>query len=180
MYTTYITQLEIGEPMSEDRIELCAKLDKSLLQIQRIAVRPEVLEFLDPATYSGPSMAEVMACSFISDFEHSSDLSVKDIAAALGLDHSTVSRLASNLERDGLITRTQGAEDKRRTSITLTDAGKTVADNATKFRSWILNALLEEWTESEISQLTQSLNRLLDTTEKLPEVIRQAHQNIEI
>lgn len=180
MYTTYNAQIEIGGQMSEDRIELCAKLDKSLLQIQRIAVRPEVLEFLDPATYSGPSMAEVMACSFIADFEHSSDLSVKDIAAALGLDHSTVSRLASNLERDGLITRTQGAEDKRRTAITLTDAGKTVADNATKFRSWILSQLLEDWTESEISHLTQSLNRLLDTTNKLPDVIRQAHQNIEI
>ena len=166
--------------MNQDRVELCAKLDRSLLQIQRLAVRPEVLEFLDPATYSGPSMAEVMACSFIADFEHKSDLSVKDIAAALGLDHSTVSRLAGNLERDGLVVRSQDLEDKRKTAISLTEAGKTVAENANQFRSWILSQLLQDWTEVEISELTNSLNRLLETTHKLPDVIRQAHTKFEI
>lgn len=147
-----------------------------MLQIQRIAVRPEVLEFLDPETYSGPSMAEVMACSFIADFDHTSDLSVKDIAAALGLDHSTVSRLATNLERDGLITRSQSTSDRRKTTITLTQAGQTVADNANQFRTWILSQLLSDWTSQEIIDLTNSLERVLDATkDKLAEAIRQAH-----
>lgn len=166
--------------MSSNRDELCAKLDKALLSIQRIAVRPEVLDFLDPETYSGPSMAEVMACSFISDFDSQSKLSVKDIAAALGLDHSTVSRLTANLERDGLIVRSQSAEDKRKTSIELTPAGLEVAESANRFRWWILGQLLTEWTDQEIINLTDSLSRILKTTsEKLPGLILHARQNFE-
>ena len=162
--------------MSQDKLELCAKLDKTMLQIQRIAVRPEVLEFLDPETYSGPSMAEVMACSFIADFDHSSDLSVKDIAAALGLDHSTVSRLASNLERDGLIVRSHSETDRRKTTIQLTPAGQAVAENANQFRTWILSQLLSDWNNQEITDLTNSLERVLDAAKQnLSDVIRQAH-----
>ncbi|MEY3696504.1 MAG: hypothetical protein RJA41_154 [Actinomycetota bacterium] len=162
--------------MDTKRIELCERLDKALLKIQRIAVRPEVLEFVNPETYSGPSMAEVMACSFIADFDHSGDLSVKDIAAAIGLDHSTVSRLALNLERDGLIVRSQSQSDRRKTTISLTEAGQLVADNANQFRSWIISQLLTDWSDLEISELTNSLNRILQTTsEKLPDLIKQAH-----
>lgn len=167
--------------MSEDKLELCYKLDKTMLQIQRIAVRPEVLEFLDPETYSGPSMAEVMACSFIADFDHSSALSVKDIAAALGLDHSTVSRLATNLERDGLITRSQSTSDRRKTTITLTPAGQAVAENANKFRAWILSQLLNEWTNQEIVDLTSSLQRILQaSSQDLPALIKRAHETLQI
>lgn len=166
--------------MSQDKLELCAKLDKTMLQIQRIAVRPEVLEFLDPETYSGPSMAEVMACSFIADFDHSSDLSVKDIAAALGLDHSTVSRLASNLERDGLIVRSHSETDRRKTTIQLTPAGQTVAENANQFRTWILSQLLSDWNNQEITDLTNSLERVLDAAKQnLSDVIRQAHNKFD-
>lgn len=162
--------------MDTKRMELCERLDKALLKIQRIAVRPEVLEFVNPETYSGPSMAEVMACSFIADFDHSGDLSVKDIAAAIGLDHSTVSRLALNLERDGLIVRSQSQSDRRKTTISLTEAGQLVADNANQFRSWIISQLLTDWSDLEISELTNSLNRILQTTsEKLPDLIKQAH-----
>ncbi len=167
--------------MNRQRIELCERLDKALLKIQRIAVRPEVLEFVNPETYSGPSMAEVMACSFIADFEHSDDLSVKDIAAAIGLDHSTVSRLALNMERDGLIVRSQSQSDRRKTTISLTEAGQLVADNANQFRSWMISQLLVDWTEEEITDLTASLNRVLEaTSEKLPDLIRQAHTKFDL
>ncbi len=167
--------------MDESKLELCAKLDKTMLQIQRIAVRPEVLEFMDPETYSGPSMAEVMACSFIADFDETAELSVKDIAAALGLDHSTVSRLASNLERDGLITRSKCLFDRRKTSISLTEAGKLVAENANQFRTWILSELLSDWSAEEITGLTSSLEKILEaSSKKLPELIKQAHQTLQL
>jgi DNA-binding MarR family transcriptional regulator len=71
-----------------------------------------------------------------------SALSQRDLAQLLQVDKSTVSRLAADLERDGLIERVRDPENHRQYRLRLTDFGATVARQMggamkTRFERWV-------------------------------------------
>lgn len=58
------------------------------------------------------------------ELEHSTELGIVELAERLNLEKSSMSRLIDELLRKRLVTKTAGADDRRRKLVLLSDAGK--------------------------------------------------------
>jgi DNA-binding MarR family transcriptional regulator len=67
-------------------------------------------------------------CHAIQEIGKAGELHLKDLAARLGLDNSTLSRTVESLVQEGLADRTLSKEDRRATVIRLTEEGKAALD----------------------------------------------------
>jgi DNA-binding MarR family transcriptional regulator len=73
----------------------------------------------------GVTMAQ---CHAIMEIDAAGELNLKDLAARLGLDNSTLSRTVESLVKDGLVERTASANDRRASVIRLNEKGRTARD----------------------------------------------------
>jgi DNA-binding MarR family transcriptional regulator len=83
-----------------------------------------------------------------------------ELAQALGLDPSSVSRQVTALERAGLVAREKDPTDQRALHLVLTDAGAAAVHALVLARAEALAALTPGWTTSEIDDLTDRVARL--------------------
>ena len=84
-----------------------------------------------------------------------------DLARALGLTASGVTRLLDGLERAGLVEKRTCSEDARVTYAVLSDAGAERLESASCSHVGSVRALFEErYTEEEIETLAELLGRL--------------------
>lgn len=68
-------------------------------------------------------------CHFLLETEDRSSSSLGELAEALSLDPSTLSRTADGLRGAGYVRRDQDPENRRKVSIALTDAGRSKVDS---------------------------------------------------
>ncbi|WP_329142148.1 MarR family transcriptional regulator [Streptomyces sp. NBC_01456] len=88
--------------------------------------------------------------------------SAADLATAVGLDRSGVSRRASRLEAAGLVRRAPDPADRRAVLLTLTDQGtETVALMRTRLAARIEESL-SSWPEGEARSFARNLRKFLD------------------
>ncbi|MCL7466369.1 MarR family winged helix-turn-helix transcriptional regulator [Phaeovulum sp. NW3] len=59
---------------------------------------------------------------------HEGEVSVREIEARVDMEKSKVSRAASRLEADGMITKVVNPDDRRLVSLSLTDKGRALMD----------------------------------------------------
>jgi DNA-binding MarR family transcriptional regulator len=85
-----------------------------------------------------------------------------DLAAAVGLDASTVSRHLQTLERGGFVARTRDTEDGRARSVEVTPTGSALIADAGTARDALLSAAMSGWTPDDRLTLFNLLNRLAD------------------
>jgi DNA-binding MarR family transcriptional regulator len=84
-----------------------------------------------------------------------------DLAGALGLTPSGVTRLLDGLERDGLVEKGNCARDARVTYAVLTDAGRARLETSSCSHEGSVRALFEErYTAEELETLAALLGRL--------------------
>jgi DNA-binding MarR family transcriptional regulator len=89
-------------------------------------------------------------------------LRVTELADRLGVDTPTVTRKVQQLERLGLVARTDDPEDRRAHRIRLTAAGRrTVARLTAARRGWV-GTLLEEWPPDDVKRFASLLGRFTD------------------
>ncbi|MFN8171406.1 MAG: MarR family winged helix-turn-helix transcriptional regulator [Candidatus Nanopelagicales bacterium] len=84
-----------------------------------------------------------------------------DLASALHLDQSTVSRQISALEAEGLVRRRASARDRRVHELELTDDGRRVAREEIQRRVRLLEAGVAGWAEEDIDTLSRLLARFV-------------------
>lgn len=89
-------------------------------------------------------------------------LRVSDLAAALHLDVSTVSRHVRNLEAAGHLHRTDDPDDRRACRLALTSSGKRLHTEIHERRAQVLSAAMARWSERDRRQLLRLLERLAD------------------
>lgn len=89
-------------------------------------------------------------------------LRLTDLAAAVELDASTVSRQVRHLEDGGMLERTGDPDDRRASRIALTDEGRTRLEAGAERRRAYVSHLLDDWPPEDREQLRLLLNRLLD------------------
>jgi hypothetical protein len=123
-------------------------------------------------------MAKIFACDAVSELaDGGTAVTVKDVALALDLEHSTVSRLLGELHDDGLIVRGMDPVDRRRTTVELTDLGREVVAEATTLSRFFTRILLADWTRDEVDELARVMARLATTIhDRLPLVPQLAAQ----
>lgn len=71
-------------------------------------------------------------CHLLLETERRSGASLTELAEELALDKSTLSRTVEALSHAGLITRGSGGADRRRTAISLTEAGREKVESINK------------------------------------------------
>jgi DNA-binding MarR family transcriptional regulator len=84
---------------------------------------------------------------------------ISEIATALNLDISTVSRQLKLLEQRGLVEREADAEDGRVINVGLTKEGRAVLDRLVHARLALMDEALADWEQEDVSHLTSLLAR---------------------
>jgi DNA-binding MarR family transcriptional regulator len=91
---------------------------------------------------------------------------VADLAAALGLDGSTVTRQITRLEEDGRVRRTTHPTDARATVVTATPAGIRAMADLRQHRHERVDRLLDGWSAPEREELARVLAHLNEALER--------------
>ncbi len=165
---------------SEETVD---RIDRTLMRIRRLAIKPVPGDIPTPAGHHHISGAKLLACSLLADIQHNRDgaIAIKDVAAFLDLEHSTASRLMTELEADGLIERGVDPEDRRRTTIRLSAAGLSLVDGLSEVRRWVMTRVLDGWDDQELSRLVSDLERVIDQFhERLPDAMRAAQEKFDL
>jgi DNA-binding MarR family transcriptional regulator len=91
---------------------------------------------------------------------------VRDLAALLGVERSTATRMCDRLVSAGLIERTSDPSDRRAVFITLTEEGRAVVAVVTRARRETLATLLRSLPAARREQLVDLLDEFAGLAEK--------------
>lgn len=83
-----------------------------------------------------------------------------ELAHALALDPSSVSRQVASLERAGLVAREPDPSDRRAARLALTEEGREVVETLRAARARALAVLTPGWSDRDVDELADLLARL--------------------
>ncbi len=107
----------------------------------------------------GVTMAQ---CHAILEIGAAGELNLKDLAARLGLDNSTLSRTVESLVKDGLVERTPNMADRRATVIRLNEKGRAARDRINSTWNGICRDMFRGLSRDKHHQLIESVSILAD------------------
>jgi DNA-binding MarR family transcriptional regulator len=90
----------------------------------------------------------------------SEPIRLSEMAAALGVDKSTLTPQAQRLEREGLIVRKPDPRDRRAAFLHVTSTGRAALLRLHKTRASMFEEILATWPERERAQAVKVLTRL--------------------
>jgi DNA-binding MarR family transcriptional regulator len=94
---------------------------------------------------------------------HQGPMRLSTLAAVLGLDASTVSRHARQLEDRGLLERTLDPDDRRASRVAVSEQGNACLAKGFETRKQLMTHALDGWTDEERDTLRELLHRLVQT-----------------
>jgi DNA-binding MarR family transcriptional regulator len=103
----------------------------------------------------GVTMAQ---CHAIMEIGEAGELNLKDLAARMGLDNSTLSRTVESLVQDGLADRTPSKEDRRATVIRLNEKGRAARDRINSTWNQICRDMFKGIPREKHSVLIESIS----------------------
>ena len=152
--------------------ELVDSIDRAFRRLRKSMIRPPAGLVPVPALGRQLDIAKIFACEAVAELsETSATVSVKDVAALLDLDHSTVSRLLGEIEDDELLVRGVDPADRRRATLELTDLGRAVVADATAMSRFFTRILLEDWKRSDVEELTRLMTLLSITVHERIDIL---------
>jgi DNA-binding MarR family transcriptional regulator len=92
-----------------------------------------------------------------------------DLAAALDVNQSTVTRMCDRLERKGLISRVRPADNRRIVITTITPAGRQLVDAVTRRRRREIRAILRKMTPAVRAALVPTFRAFADAAGEAPD-----------
>jgi DNA-binding MarR family transcriptional regulator len=101
---------------------------------------------------------------------HQGPMRLSALAQVLGLDASTVSRHARQLEDRGLLERTGDPDDGRASRVAVSQAGDDCLTRAFESRRLLMSTALEGWSDDERETLRTLLHRLVESLMTQPEM----------
>ena len=107
--------------------------------------------------------------SLLVAIKYAPGIGVRDLAAAERVSAPALSNHVDRLERDGLVTRTPSADDRRRVGLALTDEGQRLLRRVRSRRTAWLASRLGRLSAAELAAVEAAiapLARLLDDAEK--------------
>ena len=131
-------------------------LERALVRATRAVARLDL-----PAQAAGVPLGKE-AYWLLVRVEEIGPMRASDLAAALKLDASTVSRQTHKLVDTGLIERTIDPVDGRACLLAVSERGREALAAAVSLRTIQLAELLNEWSPRDRGQLTALLDRLAD------------------
>ncbi len=101
-------------------------------------------------------------CHAILELGSAGELNLKDLAARLGLDNSTLSRTVESLVQDGLADRTPSREDRRATVIRLNENGRAALERINSTWNGICRDMFRGIPRDKHEQLIESVSIVAD------------------
>jgi DNA-binding MarR family transcriptional regulator len=147
---------KIHEVTSADTI---ARLTEAWTNLTRAAASPAFAERLEER--SGVSLhrsALVTLWRLVTDGPQR----ISDLADAVGVDVSTMSRLVRQLERDRLVERVRAEDDLRCVEIRPAAAGLETHARVAEARTAILAEVIEDWSESDRAAFVRFMTRFAE------------------
>jgi len=89
-----------------------------------------------------------------------------ELADALHLDLSVVSRQLTSLSARGLVAKTKDPGDARAHQVEITDAGRALTAEVERIRTEFLASLVQEWDEADVRNFANYLHRLSESLEQ--------------
>jgi DNA-binding MarR family transcriptional regulator len=132
--------------------------DDDLRRLVRLLFR--MGRVLEPQEYNGQQVSFSEVCA-LGELDDAGTLSQQELAAQLGLEKSTVSRLTAGLERRGWLSRERDPANRRFYRLRLTPEGRAAADQiGRKFRTAHVT-LFDALTPAERTALSLGLAGLI-------------------
>ncbi len=149
-------------------------------EMRRVVLRPPTSSVPMPALGRPVDLSKVLACEALRELERAGQVTITELATALHLERSTVSRLMNEAEEEGLIERGSDPEDGRRVTVNLTPLGAQVVDFVQGLRIGYLSHATEVFDEDELATLASLMGRLANSMTKslgpwLDEAVRQSN-----
>ena len=94
------------------------------------------------------------------------EVAIKEVAAALRLDHATLTPLLRRMETAGLVTRRRDGSDERIVLVTLAPAGRSLEENADQIECRISEAV--GLTRAQMRELQQMLRMVAGALSRVP------------
>ena len=115
---------------------------------------------------SGLNDTECMICSFVYSNENCSQ---DDVAKALCMDKTTVTKAMQVLENKGVLQRVSDVVDKRRNVLSLTVDGKEKCSQILHIHDEWVGKVMEELNDEEQKQFESYCRRLINAAKKMQE-----------
>jgi DNA-binding MarR family transcriptional regulator len=159
----------MAEPTAAGREAHLLASDEALLRMRRFMTKPPGNVLPVPGLDRGVDYAKTMACEAVGALGARGALAtVKEVAAYLTLDPSTVSRLLGEAEAEGLVVREHDEGDRRRTVVRLTADGEHVVRVTQRIRLAFIGEVTADWSDRELAIFSRLLGELSErVTERL-------------
>lgn len=156
-----------------------ARIDQAMQEMRRVVLRPPTAAVPMPALGRPVDLSKVLACEALAELHRDGPVTISDLAGALHLERSTVSRLMAEAEEEGLVARGSDPGDRRRVIVELTDLGRQVVAFVQSLRIGYLDHATRVFDADELSTLAGLLARLADSMTAslgpwLDEAVRQS------
>ncbi len=135
-----------------------ARLDRALLRLRRMWDAPAGITH-DGRTVEGSTLLVCLAVEERTPGAAGGGVGVVEVADALGVTHSTASRLVSRAVEAGMVRRGSSGADPRRAALALTDEGRELVAASRRFRAGFLGAALAGWPRDDVAVLADLLTR---------------------
>lgn len=133
------------------------RVDRALLRLRRMWDAPAGIEH-EGTLVEGSTLLVCLAVEEARG-EGVREAGVVEVAAALGVTHSTASRLVSRATAAGMVERRTSPTDPRRAALSTTPAGRRLVAASRAFRTGRLAALLAGWPDADVAALADLMTR---------------------
>jgi DNA-binding MarR family transcriptional regulator len=150
------------DPKSDDAV---AAVEHALTRLMRQANRPAVYRTL--LADAGFPMDRADYGVLLRIGEAPAPIRLTDLADVLGVDISTASRQVRDLERAGLIERSDDPDDQRASRLRLSAQGEAALNRVRAARQVAMRNLLVGWSRDDQLRLAKLVGRLAERMEAL-------------
>jgi DNA-binding MarR family transcriptional regulator len=114
----------------------------------------------------GAGSADRSAHALLMTISHAGPMRLSDLATAVHVDASTVSRQAAQLVAEQLLVRQPHPEDGRASVVALTESGRAVVASLMERRRSFFEQTVRDWSEDDLRTFIALLHRFVDDTER--------------
>ena len=138
-------------------VDAVIELEGVFTRLMRLAIRPAFYRRLADATGIPLERSAYATLVWVAEL---GSARLTDVAEAVGMDISTVSRQIRALETLGLVSRRVDSSDQRAFHVALTEEGRATLDRTRRVRQESLRAMLADWSPDEVADLARLIGRL--------------------
>jgi DNA-binding MarR family transcriptional regulator len=120
-----------------------------------------VFQFVRHWARRSDAPADVLVVEAVYALSTLGEVTVKDVAAELGLDQSGASRMVTRAVEQGYLTAQPSPADARRRTITVTGAGAELLAAAHRWQEEVFAGMTDSWTGAERAAFHRAVLHLL-------------------